>query len=513
MQAPVAGQQIDPIAPVEMAERMDARQPKGKARRLLKSLILVVSLIALLAGGGLLLRYASRNPIYIAPTPENEEATEPMTEALTQDAPSERVSPEPDRPTDSLELTEEKEEAEVKLEGFLRAKEDLDRLGGAEWGGDLYVDMVQLSVEADKLFMSEKYASASDKYGDALAKAERLAAQSEDVLHRLIKEGQQALGEGDVDRAKQRFNVALKIDSVNEAAQHGLEKARVIETVRRLIESGTVHERENNLAFALTDYQQALEIDPESSDARAGLVRVKDQIVGEQFQQLMSSGFTALHNNDYDVARTAFLKAQSFKPGSPEVLDALAQVDHAMRQARIEALEGKALRAEQAEDWQQALESYVDVLETDPTIRFAIRGKERSLQQIRIAKEIEFYLERPHLLEFEGHLEKATRVLKEATGLVPKGPRLTVQVKELDQLVKISQTPVKISLESDNLTEVAVYRVGKLGRFYLRDLSLRPGTYTVVGTRDGYRDVRLKMVVTAVQEGIRVIVKCEEEIQ
>jgi len=43
---------------------------------------------------------------------------------------------------------------------------------------------------------------------------------------------------------------------------------------------------------------------------------------------------------------------------------------------------------------------------------------------------------------------------------------------------------------SDNLTEVSVYRVGRLGRFTAQELLLRPGRYTVVGTREGYKDVR-----------------------
>ena len=35
-----------------------------------------------------------------------------------------------------------------------------------------------------------------------------------------------------------------------------------------------------------------------------------------------------------------------------------------------------------------------------------------------------------------------------------------------------------------------VYKVARLGRFDQRELTLRPGTYTAVGTRRGFRDVR-----------------------
>jgi len=187
-------------------------------------------------------------------------------------------------------------------------------------------------------------------------------------------------------------------------------------------------------------------------------------------------------------------------------------VDQAIRLARIETLREKALAAEQSEDWQRALESYVAVLEMDAAIQFAARGKVRSLEQIRLTKRINFYLKKPGVLESNRHLGNALILLQEALETEPKGPRLTAQVEKLDQLVKMAQTPVKVTLESDNLTEVAVYKVGKLGRFYTLDLDLRPGTYTVVGTRNGYKDVRQEIAVEAGKNQVRITVKCREMI-
>ena len=46
---------------------------------------------------------------------------------------------------------------------------------------------------------------------------------------------------------------------------------------------------------------------------------------------------------------------------------------------------------------------------------------------------------------------------------------------------------------SDNLTQVTIYKFGRLGSFEQKQLSLRPGKYTITGTRQGYRDV-LKVV-------------------
>ena len=87
----------------------------------------------------------------------------------------------------------------------------------------------------------------------------------------------------------------------------------------------------------------------------------------------------------------------------------------------------------------------------------------------------------------------------------PQGQKLTRRITALERLVTLAQTPVIVTIESDNFTQIAVYKVGKLGRFSQHELKLRPGTYTVVGARDGYQDVRQKIVVKAGQQALRVI--------
>ncbi len=478
----------------------------------LKAFAMIFALVALLLGGGILFHYLSKNPVHMAEAPDENAVLAPKKANVTGELPTGGVVPELVQTADPEQLAKEKESAEQKLADFLHEKKELDEKGGKEWGGGLYAGMIQLGQEADALFINKEYSSASNKYEEALTKANELANQTDDVLTRLMEEGRIALTEGAAERAQQNFSMALMIDPANEFAHRNLERAKKIEAVLQLIDSAKRYEKTNNLSFALTDYQEALGLDPESDQARKGFKRVKGLIAGEQFQQFMSSGFAALHKSEYEVARAGFLKAQSFKPDSREVQDALAQVDQAIRLARIETLREKALAAEQSEDWQRALESYVAVLEMDAAIQFAAQGKVRSLEQIRIAKRINFYLKKPGVLESDRHLENALFLLQEALETEPKGPRLTAQVEKFEQIVKMAQTPVKVTLESDNLTEVAVYKVGKLGQFYTRDLDLRPGTYTVVGTRTGYKDVRQKIAVKAGKNQVRITVKCREMI-
>jgi hypothetical protein len=188
------------------------------------------------------------------------------------------------------------------------------------------------------------------------------------------------------------------------------------------------------------------------------------------------------------------------------------QVDQAIRLSKIENLRQAAQKAERSEDWQAALKSYLAVLDIDKNLQFAVRGKERALEQIEIDKRIRFFLAKPQILDSDSQLKNAVLLVEEANAINPRGRILSDRIKQLEQLVNVAQIPVKIAIESDNLTRVAVYKVGKLGRFSEHELELRPGTYTVVGTRDGYQDVRQKIVVKPGLQSLRITVKCKVKI-
>ncbi len=472
-----------------------------------KALALVCSFTLLIIGGGWLLHFLSKKPLQpeeIANTPlpaetaKAESTIEPLQE------------PPPD--VDPAQLEMEKTNAEQKLAEYLEAKSELDHKAASEWEDDTYLEMTELGRQADAYFMAKQYPPASELYERARGLAGELTGRADATLRRLLTDGSQALDDGDGTLARRNFSVALKIAPANAGAQQGLKRAETIEIVMQLIGSGRRHETKNALSLARSDYSKALDIDSDSEKARQSLDRINGLLKEQEFQQLMSDGLAAFHHNDYKFARIRLLKAKSLKPGSREVSDALFQVDQAIRLSGIDKLRRTAEAAEQSEDWQLALKSYLAVLDIDKNLQFAVRGKERALEQIRIAKRFHFFLAKPQVLESDSQLKNAVLLLVEAKEINPRGPMLTARIKKLEQLVEVVQIPVKIAIESDNLTRVAVYRVGKLGRFSVHELELRPGSYTVVGTRDGYQDVRQKIVVKPGLQSLRITVKCKIKI-
>ena len=111
-----------------------------------------------------------------------------------------------------------------------------------------------------------------------------------------------------------------------------------------------------------------------------------------------------------------------------------------------------------------------------------------------------------------------TQVARATAGLLTQaentsnpGERLRQQIQQLQQLLERANRTVTVTLTSDQQTEVILYKVARMGRFSQQQLDLRPGEYTVVGTRIGYRDVRLTFTVDPDGMG-PIYVACTEQI-
>jgi hypothetical protein len=103
-------------------------------------------------------------------------------------------------------------------------------------------------------------------------------------------------------------------------------------------------------------------------------------------------------------------------------------------------------------------------------------------------------------------------MLLDITRMPSVGPRLEDQKSQLSRLLKRAVTPLTVRLISDNATNVVIFRVGKLGSFDSQEIKLRPGKYVAVGSRPGYRDVRLEFNVSPEAELQPIVVRCEEQI-
>lgn len=426
-------------------------------------------------------------------------------------APAEPPPPPP--PEDAQRLAREKREAGNKLGIVLRMQTELEADGVATWGGQEYDDALDSLAAGDADLQAGRFASASQSYDKAAAQLDALRASRPERLVSALNAGEAALDVSDGPRARDAFETALALEPHNERAQLGMLRAGVVEDVAALIAAGAGHEARDELDAARDKYAAAIALDAHSTVAADAHAAVTARIRERNFLFAMSVALTALDGNDFAASRAALDRADAIKPGAPEVADTRKRLKLAVQRSRISNHRSEALTLEGQERWRQAGEHYAAVLAIDSTAAFARAGRERSLAKARIHAELDAYLGALDRLSAPGPRANAQRLLA-AAGEPDAGaePRFADKVEKLGKALAIARTPMQVRLQSDNLTEVAVYKVGRFGRFENHDLMLPPGSYVAVGTRSGYRDVRVEFTLTPGEAPADVMVRCQEKI-
>jgi len=229
-----------------------------------------------------------------------------------------------------------------------------------------------------------------------------------------------------------------------------------------------------------------------------------------EWARAMSGGLAALDRGALDEAQAALARAEAARPGATATADALKRVDEARKSEGLAAHRGRAESAEGREDWKGAAAEYEAALKLDPQVAFALAGRARSLPRAELDDALQAYLLRPERLSAETVAREAERVLARAEDVEPSGPRIQQQRAALERLLRDARTTVHVPLRSDGVTEVVVLRVGTLGTFREKEVTLRPGSYVVVGRRRGYRDTRKTLVVSPGVRPAPLDVRCEE---
>lgn len=450
--------------------------------------------------------------------PESVERRVPVDDASTDETTTETAevtAPEdaaPDAAPERDERVQARTETEAVLGRLLAKVQTLEGRAVERWGGTPWQNTRAAYDAGDEAYLARDYAAATAHYEEAIEHIDPLLEQVDQVFAATLGDATRALEAGDPVEAVRQFELAVAISPGHAPAKAGLERARNLEQVLELTDQALARERNLELEAARDAFARAVDIDPEWQPASEGLARVDATINQMAFDSRMSEGLAALAGGDFLAARAAFRMAQSLQPGSTEPADGLLQVDQGIRLGQIGRMENKARQLEGNEEWQAAADTYEEILALDDTLTFAHEGLARSREMVALHERIEEYIADPDSLSADRTLQAATQLVVDVTKMGDIGPRLAEARDELARLLKRAATPLTVELVSDEKTDVSIYKVGKLGTFDATELTLRPGTYVAVGSRPGYRDVRLEFRVAPEIEMKPVIVRCEERI-
>jgi serine/threonine protein kinase len=232
----------------------------------------------------------------------------------------------------------------------------------------------------------------------------------------------------------------------------------------------------------------------------------------QEFERALSRGLNALAAGQLTGARQAIDRAVALRPQDPGAQNALAQLRAEERRASIATLQAEAQQLVAAEQWPAAVARYEELLAIDANVPGAQQGRSAAQARAQLDQQLEQALARADRFNDDAIAGPAQQLVNEAAAVSSPGPVLRGQIERLKAQLAVAAQPVAVQFESDNQTTVVIYKVGNLGTFSSRRLELRPGPYVVVGTRDGYRDVRRNIRVDPAGNMPPVVIRCEETI-
>lgn len=258
------------------------------------------------------------------------------------------------------------------------------------------------------------------------------------------------------------------------AVIRGRLRDRAVPGVQSLLDDARAAESGRDFSRAAQDYSQALALDPANAAAHAGLGRANAAFGAGEYSQAVGAGFAALGAGRLEEARADFQRARSIEPRGREAAQGLRQVAAALR-----VRDAAESRFRERADLENRLQALVD----DP----------QRLGSASVRAE-------------------AARLIREANAMSSSGPVLRSLAARLTILLPAYDRPVHLALVSDNLTEVQIPQIGSFGTFARREIDLKPGKYTVIGTRAGYREVRRDVIVAPGEDAQTISVRCEQPI-
>ncbi|MEM7220534.1 MAG: hypothetical protein AAF515_19390 [Pseudomonadota bacterium] len=415
----------------------------------------------------------------------------------------------PSTPFRDTQLARAKEQAQEHLARFVEVQIELEeQLNVAGWGAKRYEAIKDVASAGDEQFVKRDFEAALGSYATAADQIEALRDSGERDFAAGLQEALAAILDFDQPRAEMAIGDALIIKPDDAAALAAQARAAQIPELERLLRQARQLARRGDIDAARERYTAARALDPLVPGVDSALAELAGDALERRYQQRLSEGFAALESRRYAAARRAFNAALADKPGDSVALGALQQVSQETEVVAIRRLREEAEQAVAAERWEDAEQAYTSALEKDGALAFAQNGRREARERRRLMRGMQIIQSQSDKLSSDKRMQQARELVAEAEAKPAAGPKWRAAIAAARATIERYAQPVAVTLRSDNRTQVTVYRVGALGTFARHELQLRPGTYTIVGSRAGCRDVRKEVLV---KPGMAPVdIRCEQ---
>jgi tetratricopeptide (TPR) repeat protein len=354
-------------------------------------------------------------------------------------------------------------EAEAMSGHLISALQPLRSAAPDLWAAAEWEALLRRQREGNQAMAVRDFAVAVGAYGDAVALAEALTEQVPDAPGRLFVLARAAVESGHSEKALEALDALMTLEPGHAAARALRPRAEVADQTYAARERVLDAMEREDWPMAFLAVNRAVELDEDFPN-----VRDMREVVRERL--------------------------------TDEVLDR-----NALRERERAELIGRAEALEAQENWRAAHRAWLEAARVagedavseglERTRRFQVLDERisRALASLRSA--------------LANELAEELQVVEGAE--LPEG----LGGKAADFLTRwrLERTPVPVRFTSDAETEVRILRLAAQWEpFAERTVDLLPGDYIAVGSRLGYRNVRVPFTVPPGSDGVEVDVRVEE---
>ena len=336
--------------------------------------------------------------------------------------------------------------------------------------------------------------------------------ESEQIFKDNIEKASSFFLEDHYHKAKLHIEKALVVAPQSTEAQTLQQDIEKLQHILPLLNKVNAARAEHNLLNERDLLEQVLKINSKRLEETERFNLLTQMIRDDSFDIHISSGFSEIENNRIKEARYHYQEAKKIDPKRKELKVFLNQILAIEKTNRIQQAISQADQAARDDNWQQAKASYAKVIKDMPENEVAIIGLKRANEILGFQSVLSQHINSPYRLTDSGVLSAVKKILMQAEFASKYSSKIKIQIDQLNKLIATFNRFIPVTVMSDNMTNVQVRGIGKLGVILKKTIQLKPGNYTLEGTRKGFKSKLLQVLIPYDQNSYSVSIFCDESI-
>ncbi|WP_420934075.1 hypothetical protein ACOJR9_17005 [Alteromonas sp. A081] len=286
----------------------------------------------------------------------------------------------------------------------------------------------------------------------------------------------------------------------------------VFEQVQDAYEQARIGRIENNITKQQQAYASIVKLDPLRKDASQALAVLNKQQADAQFAAFLAQANQSIKDKNYSVASQRLADAAAIKANSKEVEVISQRLNTLIAGENLSKIEEQVAIFSRTDEWETVSLLATKGLTQFPTSTLLLQANKNAKAILESRRQIASFQQRPERLADSNIRQAAIAALQSAEPYFSKSDKLRAQAETFTKIISDVNTPRAVTITSDDDTYIKVLGVGIVGEVKTKTIQLKPGTYRIEGSREGYRSVIKNIEVTPSTTDLSVNIICTEKV-